>query len=252
MRWFFLFFTSLLILFTAPEPAVAQRSQAKGFGDFLYWGVRGDHAVSRVRFQDGGKAERFELRAGDCYKSDCQTDRERVEFSQRKGTPLGKSVWVAWSLYVPGDFPRLGPLKNVKLAQFHQTGGSGPEILFELHDGKYQAVLKSPYVRDSDPMRPKKDFKLFTLASRKEVAGRWTRFTVNVKWSRANDGFFKIYKNGTLVAQYSGPTTNDDEPVYFRYGIYRSFVSRCGKPCPTHVAYYRDVKQGRSLDQVSE
>jgi hypothetical protein len=251
MRFFKLLF-ALLFFAAVPEETFSQRSQAKGFGDFIYWGVNADHAVTRVRFPDGIKAERFELRAGDCYKSDCKTDRERVEFSQRKGTPLGKSVWVGWSLYVPNDFPRLGPLKNVKLAQFHQTGGSGPEILFELHDGKYQAVLKSPFVRDADPMRPKGDFKLFTLASRTEIIGRWTRFAVNVKWSRTDDGFFKIYKNGALVAQYNGPTTNDDEPVYFRYGIYRSFVSRCGKPCPTQVAYYRDVKQGRTLAQISK
>ncbi|MBE1283493.1 MAG: hypothetical protein GJ676_09285 [Rhodobacteraceae bacterium] len=238
---------SLLLIST---DAWAQSSMAKGFSSFRKMMVDEKYAVQRVRFQDGAKAERFEVRPGDCVGTDCKQDRERAEYYQWGGEKHGKDAWYAWSIFVPGDFPRMGHKMWVKLGQFHQTGGSGPELLFQLGDRQFTAIMKSPYVRDDDPMRPAKNEAEVRLASKSQMLGRWNRVMVNAKWSQQKDGYLHLYMNGKKIWSYLGPTSNDSEPIYFRYGIYRSFVSRCGGPCPTVVAYFRDVKRGTSRSRV--
>ena len=251
MKTFFALVTGLFCTFGSL--AQAQGSMAEGFGSFGLQKGKAPHAVQRVAFSDGSKVERFELRAGVCNKrsQDCSHDRERVEFFEKgKMQRLGQEVWVGWSVFLPKDLPKQGRKMNVKLGQFHQLGGSGPELLFELNDSQFVAKLQNPNVRDDDPMRPKGDFRRDNLAPRSAVLGRWTRIVVNAKWSRSADGFVTIWVNGQKKFAYTGPTTNDTDKIYFRYGLYRSFVSRCGGACPTLVAYYRDVKRGSREQDV--
>ncbi|WP_415921326.1 heparin lyase I family protein [Tateyamaria sp. SN6-1] len=244
--------TCLLALMLGPALASAQTSMAKGFSFNVEKGP-GKHAVTRVQFPDGIRAERFELRAGDCNRKngDCKNDRERVEFLEKgKQQRIGQDVWVGWSVYVPDDFPRQGKRMNVKLGQFHQRGGNGPRLLIELNDDALVAKLQSPFVKDSDPMHPRGDFKSARLASRSAVMGQWVRIVVNAKWSKGDDGYVNVWVDDKEKLAYAGPTTHSTGNVYFRYGLYRSFVSRCGGPCPTLVAYFNDVKRGRDRGAV--
>lgn len=246
----------LLVIVTSfglPSLSHAQRSQAKGFGSFAMQSAKKDYSYQRVRFQDGTRAERFEVRAGDCPRDtgDCASDRERVEFSQRgKRQPNGSQQWVAWSVYIPSDFPKQGRRMYTKLGQFHQEGNGGPRLLFELSDRSFFMNMKSPHVLDDDPMNPTGDFEFIDIASRSQMLGKWTRIMVNVRWSTGDDGFVHLFRNGKRIWSYAGPTTNTSKPQYFKYGLYRSFVSRCGGPCPTLVAYYKDVKSGRDRKSV--
>ena len=249
MKLLLIFCTALVFTATA---SVAQTSMAKGFS-FNVDESNAKHAVKRIRFQDGIKAERFELRSGDCNQrsGECKNDRERIEFIEKgKQQKIGKEVWVGWSIFVPDDFPRQGKRMNVKLGQFHQLGGNGPRLLFELNDAIFVAKLQHPIIKDSDPMRPKGDFKKAKLSSRAAMLGKWVRVIVHSKWSLGPDGFVNVWVNGEKKFSYSGQTTHSSGNVYFRYGLYRSFVSRCGGPCPTLVAYYKDVVRGRDLNSV--
>ena len=139
---------------------------------------------------------------------------------------------------------------NVKVGQFHQLGGNGPRLLFELNDSDLVVKLQNPFQKNSDPMRPVGDFKTAQLTSRRNVSGRWVRIVVHAKWSLGADGFVNVWVDGKKKFSYSGQTTHSSGNVYFRYGLYRSFVSRCGGPCPTLVAYYKDVVRGQSLSSV--
>ncbi|MEL7092851.1 MAG: heparin lyase I family protein [Pseudomonadota bacterium] len=249
MKFLLIFLTSLCFSATT---AVAQTSMADGFS-FNLEKSPAKHAVQRVRFQDGTKAERFELRSGDCNQrsGDCKNDRERVEFIEKgKQQKIGKEVWVGWSVFVPNDFPRQGKRMNVKVGQFHQLGGNGPRLLFELNDSNLVVKLQNPFQKDSDPMRPVGDFKSAKLASRSSVLGKWVRIVVHAKWSLGADGFVNVWADGQKRFAYSGQTTHSPGNVYFRYGLYRSFVSRCGGQCPTLVAYYKDVVRGQNLGAV--
>ncbi len=233
-------------------PAQAQRSMAEGFTRMEIQSAGGKYAHSRVRFGDGTRAERFELRSGDCPLStgDCQADRERVEFfAHPPGETKGQDWWYTWSIYLPPDWPRTAPVSTV-LGQFHQRGRSGPELLFFLDHTGYRIKMTDPRRWDDDPMRPIPDFRNKAIWPRNQMIGRWTKVIVNARWSTDSDGYYRIWVNGDLRDSYSGSTTNDsNEAIYFKYGIYRSFVSKYGaaRP-PTLVAYYRDVRRARSMD----
>lgn len=255
---FFLFGLLVIFSFTAGSDANAQRSLAEGFTKFDLQSSRQKYAYSRAKFPDGRRAERFELRSGDCPRAtdDCNTDRERVEFSEKKpGIRLGKEMWVAWSVYLPRDFPRVRAPNGwiaTMLGQFHQKGNSGPELMFHLTDSEYILHLADPHHLTNDPMNPHKELAWKPIYRRSQMIGKWTRIMVNANWSRESDGFIRVWINGKQVFKYSGPTTNDGRnPIYFKYGLYRSFVSVYGnKTPPTLVAYYRDVVKGRTRDEV--
>lgn len=250
--------TLALTLAAAPlagSPAEAQRSQAEGFGGFNLQSAGARDGYARVRFPDGVQAERFILRPGDCPQvtGDCGANRERIEFSERNpAQPVGSEVWVGWSLFLPGDFPvpRTEDGPNITLGQFHQRDSSGPEMLFNLRRNALEVELSDPTRLDDDPMNPVPRFRITEIVPSQALLGRWTRFVVNARWSRGNDGFVRVYVNGRQVWSYDGPTTNSTAPIYFKYGIYRSFVSRCGGPCPEMTAYYTRVVRGDSRTEV--
>ena len=45
-------------------------------------------------------------------------------------------------------------------------------------------------------------------------------------WSHKDDGWYKIWVNNKLVYEYHGPTKVKAGKIVFRFGIYRSFISR--------------------------
>lgn len=245
----------LMMLFCASvAPATAQTSMARGFEKFEIQTANRPWGYARVEFSDGRRAERFELRAGDCpvETRDCDRDRERIEFAERPpGQRKGIDYWYAWSVYLPSDFPRNGPI-NIKLGQFHQRGDSGPELLFQFYDRGLAVELSDPVRRDSDPMKPIPPLVEWPLTDRATMMGRWTRVMLNARRSTGADGYLRIWINGAQKVSYDGPTTNDAVGVvYFKYGLYRSFMLREGiKTPPTLIAYYADVRRGRSRDAV--
>ena len=80
----------------------------------------------KTKARAGKYYQRFELRDGDCFGddswSDCDTDRERVEFStEPRQAPKGKQCY-GYSLMLSKDFFDVAPAKTT-LGQVHQIGG---------------------------------------------------------------------------------------------------------------------------------
>jgi hypothetical protein len=74
--------------------------------------------------------------------------------------------------------------------------------------------------------------------------GAWTHFVVNAKWSYEADGLLKVWKDGVLQVNYSGPNDFKDENFGFiRFGIYKAWW-KYQQPSPADIliAYYDDVK----------
>lgn len=251
----FVFLLAAALQLATPEAALSQSSLAEGVGRMELQSAKKKHSYARVKFSDGQTVERFTVKAGDCPRrnGDCKTDRERSEFSaKRTGIRPGDEMWYAWSFFLPKEFPKMRKRDTTyTFGQIHQRDKSGPELLFHLFPDGFFVNLSNPYKLDGDPMNPIGSFKEIRLASQKQLTNRWTRIKVNAKWSRGEDGFIHVWMNEKRVWSYQGPTTNSNGELYFKYGLYRAFVSRCGGPCPDATIYYRNVRQGRSEAEVN-
>ena len=192
----------------------------------------------------GQKSIRFEVRPGDCgYNegwSDCDTDRERHELSGKRMS--GGEWWYSWSIYLPKDFINIYPTK-LALGQFHQEKG---HVVWMFQN---QSATKAGgyWVDNGVPGYTKKIDQILT---QDEMIEKWNDILVNVKWSKKDDGFFKVWLNGKQVYSFEGPTKMKVK-TYFKFGIYRSFLSKWiyssknkkkEKGVPAQVVYFDEVR----------
>ena len=171
--------------------------------------------------RSGKKSIRFEVRDGDCGKdeqggwSDCKGDRERHELSaNQKGDTMSKGeYWFSWSLYFPEDHQNLWPLSN-NYGQFHQKDGPPVFMFKELRSG--YSVIRT--IGDVDYHEKR-------LIHKDDMKAKWHDILINVKWSKKNDGFFKLWVNDKLKYDYKGPTKTE-KYVYAKFGIYSTGITR--------------------------
>lgn len=197
--------------------------------------------------RSGKTSERFEVRPGDCYWNtgwnDCENDRERSELSEQEPySSVGREYWYGWSIFIPNDYPNIYPTKTA-LGQFHQKHVSSPPVMFQNSSGGYWLDINQMHGG------------YFILIPEEELRGKWHDIVVHAKWSKNSDGFIKVWADGFLKASYSGALTRYDYPIYFKYGVYRSFLSRytCAKKVdsvPTQVVYFDEVRKGKSRKDV--
>ncbi|EFO32398.1 conserved hypothetical protein [Roseibium sp. TrichSKD4] len=213
-------------------------------------------APEPVRF--GKQAIRFEVRPGDCGNSgdwdDCSNDRERHELSQINSLQRhGDTYWYAWSIYIPNDTPLLAPTK-VHLGQFQQRKNNVLWLMSWNRSG-YSIDNQVPGYGRTREMRavvPSNDMKANT-----DIKGRWLDILVHVKWSHDTDGFFRVYANHDLKYDWKGQTIAQKDRSYFKFGIYRSFISRYsnsnnGAKPPKQIVYYDEVRRGKTLKKVDK
>lgn len=196
--------------------------------------------------------ERFEVRYGDCSSNqdwnDCKKDRERSELSERsKATHDGDRYWYGWQIYFPDNYTNIYPTK-VALGQFHQMN-SHPVWMFQNADGGYSL----------DDQVWGGTRKLYPLISEEQLRGKWHKIEIDVKWTRDDNGWFRVWVNGEQKVDYSGQTM-EASTVYFKYGIYRSFIERYRirhsktiKPTkddivPTQTVFYKNVSRANNRE----
>jgi len=200
----------------------------------------------------GEKSIRFEVRPGDCGFnedwSDCDNDRERHELTGRRMT--GGEWWYAWSIFLPKDFINVSPTK-LALGQFHQEKGHVVWMFQNQHYGMHGGY----WVDNQVPGYTKT---IDRILKQDEMIEKWNDILVNVKWSKKEDGFFKVWLNNNLVYDYRGPTKTKPK-VYFKFGIYRSFLSKWiyssrnkkkEKGVPAQVVYFDEVRAGKTKEKV--
>lgn len=182
--------------------------------------------------------EVFELRHGDCFKdktwNDCTNDRERIELKQKKSSFIDyQTHWYGWSFYIPESYQDVSAVK-LSIAQFYDEGADEPAWMFQLNEnGLY---IDNQY---------NKTGLVKLLVKKSELIKKWHTIQLEVISSKKSDGKLNIWVNGTEVFTYNGPTFKSNE-FYFKYGLYRSFLSRWKKPTkiPTQVIYFSNVKMG--------
>jgi hypothetical protein len=197
------------------------------------------------------RVEVFEVRPGDCAGdgrgwNDCKEDRERSELAEmKKRARSGSEYWYGWSIYFPEDYIHVYPTKTA-LGQFHQTD-SHPLWMFNNASivGGYQLEeTVNNYGRNLHP-----------LISEEDLRGKWHKIEVHAKWSRDREsGIFQVWVNGELKVDYKGKTMSAKE-VFFKYGIYRSFMSNYKSKfktdkVPAQTVYYSNVKKGHTRENL--
>lgn len=235
----------LLIVALVNFPAWAQYTGFQRSLNDKTWGVNRVDQWNGPVFA-GRFSERFELRQGDCGEqpgwSDCAMDRERVEMSELKPyTALGQPTWYSWSVWFDRDWPDISPVTTT-VGQFHQRDVSVPAVLFIQKDGRYYLRLES--TKDLYP-----NDNVRTLGRIEELRGRWSTIVVYAKWSTGADGELKVWFNNRLRLDLKGPNTTNTTPVFFKYGIYRSFVSRVPVR-PKQIVYIDEVRKGPTRESV--
>ena len=239
---------AFLTVYALAASALAAEITRGNFGPFARSLNDKPHGYAALADPTGGApaplVERFEVRPGDCGRNatwdDCAKDRERSELSEtRKKPAAGDHYWYGWWIYLPGDFADAHPTK-VALGQFHQQG-SHPAWMFELGPSGYRLDDHVNAGRTAYPLIPAADLK-----------GRWHRIEIEALWSTGADGVFRVWTDGTLKADHKGPTMTASR-VYFKYGLYRSFLSRYKKAkgadaVPAQVVYFAGVRRALTRD----
>lgn len=195
--------------------------------------------------RDGETAERFEVRPGDCGEdyewSDCATDRERSELSESPPfSSVGREYWYGWSLYIPENFPNVYRTK-VALGQFKQEEIGNPLIMFQNYSGGYWLDMDQTVGEVSGYKK---------LIDKSDFRGKWHDIVVHAKWCTGSDGFVKVWVNGELKAEVNGRNTYYNKPIYFSYGVYRTYLSRYFGSVPTQIAYFDEVRKGLKREDV--
>jgi len=224
------------------------------YGGFQKHGraARAGHGVQTISgpdalIREGRQAYRFEVRSGDCGGADCREDRERVEMTERGGTRPGSAQWYAWSFRLAADFPYIRPT-NTTLGQFKQEPQGCEVAGIGIENQRLFFYNKLCANKDGGEARYMIDKPFMSLA---QARGRWVDIMVHSNWSAGSDGFLEFYVNGRRVAAHRGPVSyNMRDKITFRFGVYRSFVSRYGRPVPTQVAYFDNVRSGPTRESV--
>lgn len=233
------------LLLAIPANAAAPADSAGLYSGFKRsLGAKNSHGYQVVSepIREGKVSERFELRSGDCSGTkdwnDCANDRERSELGQQAPfSQPGEEYWYAFSLYVPDSYKNIFPVK-VALGQFHQEGAKSPPLMFQNGKGGYWADLNQTRQKSA------------LLIEEKDLRGRWQDLLVNARWSKGKDGFVKVWVNGELKLSREGANLTQDGPIYFKYGIYRSFLSRNKNKHPDQVVYFDGVRWGKKREDV--
>jgi len=169
--------------------------------------------------RSGNQSIRFEVRDGDCGQnedggwSDCKGDRERHELSGGDSKMSKGEYWFSWSLYFPEEHQNLWPLSN-NYGQFHQKGSS-PVFMFKELRGGYSVIRTIGDI----------DYNERRLIGNDDMKGKWHDILINAKWSKKDDGFFKVWVNDKLKYDYKGPTKTA-KYVYQKIGVYSTGITR--------------------------
>lgn len=237
----------LILSMTFSSLAYAKETVNRGdFGTFERSLSKKDYAYQIIQDPTGKaptpKVEKFQVKFGDCSVSktwnDCETDRERSELSEKGRTNREKvAVWYGWSFYLPEPYPLIFPAK-VALGQFHQDQGSPLWMFQQLDSG---LVLEATFLPEP---------KQFPLITWEMLKGRWQKIEMEVYWTPAPNGFLRVWVNDELKVDYQGPT-KEKSNIYFKYGLYRSFLSRYKtatgkKELPEQEVYYSNVKRAKN------
>lgn len=222
-----------------------------------------DYIKEQSKARAGTFYQRFELRNGDCFPSpdggwnDCKNDRERFELSSRpRQSPSDKHCY-GYSLMVDENFKSLGSVRTT-LGQVHQKGGpkgtaggfkSFPPLI--QIQAKYNHLIFGWHELTGDENNITDKQREFQLANISDMKGIWTDISFCLDFTNKR---IDAWVNGEKkVEVLRSPINFKPEAIYFKYGIYRSFISKFKErngDLPTQIVFFDEVRYGKSAEDV--
>lgn len=198
------------------------------------------------------------------YPGDQRADKERAELLRLNSCRLtgvcslgdegahGSEWWYSWSVFIPQGYDfKSEPHKFEIMGQWHDqadpgedpTGYSPPMSVAYRSDGKVQGFLIKYGLRN------------FNQTIQEYLTpidqGKWIDLVFHIRFSKNDDGFMEVWKDGIMLktssgsTKVTGPNMYNTVPNYLRLGIYRGFALS-----QTNTIYYDEVRIGRSRAAV--
>lgn len=186
----------------------------------------------------GSESMRFELGPNDCSAGlgfdDCANDRSRHEIQEDDVKPTtGRVLTYDTNVYIPVQ-PRFRPAgccHLLTLAELTWDSGTAFGVLAYLGvdaGGKLFVRTHQGFNYDIRSDAP-------VLAN---PFGRWVNIRYEIKSTTQNDGYVKVYVDGTLKVEQTRPTLPTETAFNnLRLGIFNSFKSWATEPYAAQVFY---------------
>ncbi|WP_425091926.1 heparin lyase I family protein [Tropicimonas sp. S265A] len=212
--------------------------------------------------RDGAVFERAYLSADVPYETRGDKRSQRIEAKEHTLSDdvntAGRTLWYAFSVYVDPStvLPRRDAgahTAKLSVAQFHQRDAEDrsdkPALMFYLApDGDLLAHFEQAV--------GKRAYTLVDGGQAGDAAkGQWIDVVVGAKWGWQSAWTEFWVRTGdeaeySLAARDLGPNTSTGQ-IYFKYGLYRSFLERDpGLGETDALAYYDAVRRGDRFDAV--
>ena len=189
--------------------------------------------------RSGETALRMETRYGDTGNG-YHTEMELLG----AGGP-GESAWYGFSTYVPTSW--VDSEQPSVTAQWWSHSPAGPPLALRIEAGEWVVLQRWDGGEENIALRP-------VGAVRK---GEWTDWVVEAYWSDAHDGYLKVWRDGEVVHERSGPNIYwETESLRFKIGLY-VWPWKNSQPSPLssspRVIYHDEIRvggEGSSYDEV--
>lgn len=229
----------------------------------------------------GLRAERFELRDGDCSGADCGAPRYRAEIGERRpAARVGQDIWIGWSFFNGSIGPTLRDVSlRIVLGQWRMSGDVPP--VFRLvqigrDEGNWADCQPLFCFAPGDPVedvvvqlpdmaqalnwgRAQNQGHICRLFSTVAARDHWMDIVVNTNFAEDDSGYLRIWVNDALKCDYRGRLVASRPGRWarpeHRRGIFASYTERWDEvqpdvPKPRLLAYFDEVRQGRSREEV--
>ncbi len=242
---------------TSSESGFKHHTNHMGHNDYNFKYIK-----DKNKARAGKYFQRFEVRDGDCFGddswNDCENNRERVEFSAEPQQRPKKNQCYGYSLMLSKDFIDTHPT-NTSLGQVHQHGGPTgtagglasfpPLIQIDAREGSLYFNWHELSGSATNVIDVSRYYKLKSLEDMKEV---WTdiSFCLDFKNKRM-DAWVDGIKTVEIL---KSPIFFKPKSIYFKHGIYRSFISKYKNfnksKMPTQIVFYDEIRRGTSIEKV--
>ena len=144
--------------------------------------------------RSGNKSWRFEVRKGDCGEdkkySDCKSNRQRTELQTVEYQKRNKDYWYSASIFLPEDYISAAPVRTV-FTQIYEKGWK-PILMITDRSSEWLEIGR---MWSGEYVEMKKGIKI------NDMKGKWTDILINVRYTRKEDGFMKVWINNKLILE---------------------------------------------------